>query len=155
MIEIAARDAVKADTFEAIAQAIDTTLPIPSRYYKGPRALDETTFVRELRMATYQEDLDAVNALFNEVQFAHWRGSVNFYALFREMLTNPFDADWMNTLSEEFLWARAVADFRALCRAMYVCPRSFLICSKIAMLKVSYLLGYAYCTLSSFGCGAT
>jgi superfamily II DNA or RNA helicase len=104
LIDIVVRDAVKTGSFEPIAQAIAQLFPLRKRYHThGPRAFrQESEFMRELRIALYRQDRPAIDSLFDDLRQAYWSSALKFPQVLRNILTNPFDPDWFNHLSEEF-----------------------------------------------------
>jgi superfamily II DNA or RNA helicase len=101
--EIVLRDAVAMGTFEPMAQAIEQRLPIRTHYQSSTRDFrSPVEFMRSLRIAIYREDAEAIETLFSEILHVPWRADLNFYSVLRGILTNPFDADWMRSLSEAF-----------------------------------------------------
>lgn len=103
LVEIALRDAVMTGSFEPMAQAIEQRLPIRTHYQSSTRDFrSPTEFMRSLRIAIYRENAEAIETLFSEISHISWRADLNFYTILREILTNPFDADWMQQLSQAF-----------------------------------------------------
>ena len=103
--EIAMRDAVVANRFEPIARAAETQFPV-SPYYRSDRRnfRQPSEFLRSLRIAIYRQDAPEIDRLFEEISHVHWVLDFDFYDVLCEILTNPFDADWMRGLSEAFLF---------------------------------------------------
>ncbi len=103
LVEIVLRDAVSTGTFECMAQAIEQRLPIRTHYQSDHRDFGSPIeFMRSLRIAIYREDAEAIEALFHETSYIAWRANLDFYNILRDILTNPFDADWMRSLSPAF-----------------------------------------------------
>jgi len=105
IIELVVRDAVLSGTFEAIAQVVGLLLPIRRRYPDGPLYFkQESEFIRELRIAIYREDSREISALFDDLRNTPWNSSskVTLSAVLGNMLTNPFEASWLNRLSKDF-----------------------------------------------------
>ncbi len=104
LMEIVLRDAVVSGTFEQMAQAIAQRVPVRS-HYAGTMRLFRTPseFMRSLRIAIYREDTPEINALLTETSHLPWRSEIDFYSVLRKMLTNPFDPEWMQSLSDAFL----------------------------------------------------
>ena len=105
IIELVVRDAVLTGTFEAIAQVVGLLLPIRRRYPEGPLYFrQESEFIRELRIAIYREDSREIRALFDDLRNTPWNSSskVSLSAVLGNLLTNPFDPNWLNRLSRDF-----------------------------------------------------
>ena len=103
--ELAIREAVLADGFEALAQAIESKFPISTYYRSDHRNFRrQSEFLRSLRIAIYREDADEVDRLFAEIKNVPWHLNFDFFDVLRHTLTNPFDADWMQGLSDSFLY---------------------------------------------------
>ncbi len=103
--EIVIREAVLNDSFEPIAQAIESQFPV-SLFYRSDRRnfRQPSEFMRSLRIAIYRQDSPEINRLFEEVGNVHWNLNFSFFDVLRHMLTHPFDADWMGGLSDAFLY---------------------------------------------------
>jgi SNF2 family DNA or RNA helicase len=103
LVEIALRDAVMLGTFDPMAQAIEERLPIRTHYQSSRRDFwNPSEFMRSLRMAIYREDTEDIETLFSEISHVPWRAEIDFYSVLRDILTHPFDADWMRNLSDAF-----------------------------------------------------
>ena len=103
--EIAVREAVLTDWFEPMAQAVELKFPIPTYYHGNERNFRrQSEFMRSLRIAIYRQDTPEVNSLFEEIRYVPWRSNVDFFDILRNVLTRPFDADWMRSLSDSFLY---------------------------------------------------
>ncbi len=103
LMEIILRDAVVMGTFEHMARAIETRLPVREHYRSSTRDFRSSAeFMRSLRIAIYRQDAPAIDQLFEEISHLHWSTDLQFYEILRDILTNPFDPDWMQSLSEAF-----------------------------------------------------
>ena len=104
LIDVVVRDAVNVGTFEPIAQGISQQFPIRKRYgNSGPREFSqEAEFMRELRIAIYREDFKAIDALYEDLRRAYWKPTRDFSLVLRDILNNPFDRTWFDSLSHEF-----------------------------------------------------
>ncbi|MEM6436849.1 MAG: ATP-dependent helicase, partial [Cyanobacteria bacterium P01_D01_bin.115] len=103
LVDIVVRDAVKIGTFEPIAQAIRQQFPIRQHGNHGPRAFyQESEFMRELRIAIYRQDRPAIDSFFEDLRHNYWHSALKFPQVLHKILTNPFDADWVINLSDEF-----------------------------------------------------
>jgi superfamily II DNA or RNA helicase len=103
-MEIVVRDAIKQGTFEPIVGAIQAECPVKKRYAGEDDRMfqNEAEWLRELRIAVYQEDLTEIEKLFHEQRSCYWTSALTLADLLRTMLTKPFDPDWMQRLSPEF-----------------------------------------------------
>lgn len=104
LIDLVVRDAVQSHTFEAIAQAIEAIDPCRRYSHSNTRIFYyENEFLRELRIAIYRQDRAEIDALFKELSSSFLRNtSVQFPQILATLLTNPFDPEWMRSLSPEF-----------------------------------------------------
>ncbi|MEL7071094.1 MAG: DEAD/DEAH box helicase [Cyanobacteria bacterium J06581_3] len=103
IIDIALRDAVVKDAFEPFAQAVERHFPVrhyyagSARKFQGPEE-----FLRSLRIAIYREDSLEIDQLYTEINHLYWRNDYGFFSVLRRILTNPFNPDWMRSLSVPF-----------------------------------------------------
>ncbi|MDB9524788.1 hypothetical protein PN498_02210 [Oscillatoria sp. CS-180] len=104
LIDIAVRDALEIRTFEPIVQAIHRQFPVKKRYTShGPRSFpQESTWLRDLRIAIYRQDLAEIETLFDDARQAHWRLTHSLSEVLQHIINNPFDADWFSSLSLDF-----------------------------------------------------
>ncbi len=103
LLEIACREAVRTDKFEPLAQAIEAVLPVPKYFRSDTRNFRRPgEFVRSLRLAIYRQDNLEIDDLYAAISHVAWRSDMAFFDTLREILTNPFDPDWMRGLSEPF-----------------------------------------------------
>ena len=103
LMEIALRDAVTMGNFEHMARAIETRLPVREHYRSSTRDFrSPAEFMRSLRIAIYRQNAPAIDQLFEEVSHLPWSTDLQFYEILRDILINPFDPDWMRSLSEAF-----------------------------------------------------
>lgn len=103
LVDLVARDAVRMGTFEPIVEAIAQRFPISERFPGGPPFFrNEAQFMREVRIALYQEDLAATQKLFDHMGEVYWKSSLTVEEALRDILTNPLDIDWLDSLSDEF-----------------------------------------------------
>ncbi|MEL6552180.1 MAG: DEAD/DEAH box helicase [Cyanobacteria bacterium J06621_11] len=103
LVDLVARDAVRMGTFEPIVEAIAQRFPISERFPDGPPFFrNEAQFMREVRIALYQEDLAATQKLFDHMGEVYWKSSLTVEEALRDILTNPLDIDWLDSLSDEF-----------------------------------------------------
>ncbi|NET37097.1 MAG: DEAD/DEAH box helicase [Cyanothece sp. SIO1E1] len=100
LMEVATRDALKAGRFEALAQAVQTALPIPTRREKGPRHFkSEHQFMREVRIGIYRQDLKFAHQQIEDYyRYSYNKEKVSFAEIFQQICSDPFDPDWFCTL---------------------------------------------------------
>ena len=104
LIDIVVRDAVTSGTFEPIAQAIAKLFPIRKRYVThGPRHFHtEREWLRELRIAIYRQKQAEIDTLLEDRQQAYWTSTLTFPQALQQILNNPFDPEWFESLSPAF-----------------------------------------------------
>ncbi len=104
LIDIVVRDAVKVGTFEPIAKAIAKLFPIRQRYGShGPRNFNsEREWLRELRIAIYRQDSAEIDTLLADRQQAYWKATLSFSQVLQDILNNPFDPEWLESLTPAF-----------------------------------------------------
>ncbi|MEO1620637.1 MAG: DEAD/DEAH box helicase, partial [Cyanobacteria bacterium J06632_3] len=103
ILEWVVRDAVWMRTFEPIARTIEDCFPARTRYASGSFFFrNERQFMRELRIAIYRQDREAADALLEAAKHAYWQAHQTLSGALYEILTDPFDADWVDSLSDEF-----------------------------------------------------
>ncbi|MGD1855382.1 MAG: DEAD/DEAH box helicase [Leptolyngbyaceae cyanobacterium] len=107
IVEMVTRDAIKIGTFEPMAQAVMSIFH-PRRNYVGRanrirhicRSKDE--LYREARLALYSQDYDGLPQLFLDYSnYNYYATPVDFEDFLLEIANNPFDADWLKTLSDQ------------------------------------------------------
>jgi superfamily II DNA or RNA helicase len=104
LVDIAVRDAIAQGTFEPMVAAIAQFLA-PAARFTGSSILaftSEQQYIRELRIAIYQQDADRIDLLMNSLNNAFWRTSITFESVFLQICSNPFDSDWFQSLSPQF-----------------------------------------------------
>ncbi|NEQ44970.1 MAG: hypothetical protein F6K00_15985 [Leptolyngbya sp. SIOISBB] len=104
LVDIVVRDAIALGTFELIVDAIHRQFPLKRRYNShGPRTfVQETAWLRELRIAVYREDQVAIDELREDADQAYWKLTQSVPTVIEQIINNPFDAAWFETLSLEF-----------------------------------------------------
>ncbi|MBT9315395.1 DEAD/DEAH box helicase [Leptothoe spongobia] len=107
IVEMVTRDAVKLDTYELMRQAV-TSIFHPRRNHVGRvnrirhicRSNDE--LYREARLALYDRDYDALPQLFLDYSnYNYYASPVALEDFLLDVVNNPFDAEWLSTLSVE------------------------------------------------------
>ena len=103
LLEIATRDAVLTGTFEPMAAAVEKALPIP-KYYQSShyKFRNPAEFMRSLRIAIYREDSITIDNIYEDASQTYWLSDLPFFDVLQGILTDPFDSDWMDTLSDPF-----------------------------------------------------
>lgn len=103
LVEVATRDAVKAGTFETIADVVQQQIPIrtgwnqETRFFTGERQL-----IREVRIGIYRSDLPFVNQQFSEYyRYNYQKDKRSTEEILTQIFNNPFDSAWLGTLSTE------------------------------------------------------
>jgi hypothetical protein len=62
LAEIATRDAVKANRFERLVEAVQKGFPVPRRWKDGPVSFgNDRQLIREIRVGVYRKDLKFIN----------------------------------------------------------------------------------------------
>ena len=113
LVDLAVRDAVRMGTFDPIVWAIAQRFPIKERFAGGPLFFrNESQFMREVRIALYQEDLDAARNLFDHIGEVYWQSNLTLEEALREVLSNPLDIDWLDSLSDEVFSIGLIAILR-------------------------------------------
>jgi len=102
LLELVIRDAVRMGTFEPIADTIAELHPVGTRTGNVPFFRNETQFVRELRIAIYRQDMAAAEAMFEHSDRFYWRSSLTLDEVLCSVLNSPFDANWIDSLSDVF-----------------------------------------------------
>ncbi len=104
LVDIMVRDAISLGTFEPIVAAIQQQVALRQRYNThGPRTfVDETAWLRELRIAIYRQDTAEIDELLADADQAYWKRTRSFPDILQHIINNPFDSDWFDTLSLEF-----------------------------------------------------
>lgn len=104
LVDIAIRDAIKQGNFDKLAAAIAQVLPVLPRY-SGSKFLaltDHQHALREIRIAIYQQNRDRISLVMESLEHVFWQASLDFQDVFFDICCNPFDRDWIQSLSPEF-----------------------------------------------------
>ena len=104
LVDLVVREAVKGGTFEPLVTAIHKQFPLRQRYgHHGPRVFNyESSWLRVIRIAIYRQDTAEIEALLEDARQAYWQPTQALPDILQHVLNNPFDADWLNTLSPAF-----------------------------------------------------
>ncbi len=103
LAEIATRDAINAQQFSALADAVAKTSPIPRRWKDGPYYFTSSRqLVREVRLAIYRHNLPLIQQLLNDHQKSGYpKPLMSLHDILLEICNNPFDPVWFRTLPPE------------------------------------------------------
>ncbi|MFM7449251.1 MAG: DEAD/DEAH box helicase [Leptolyngbyaceae cyanobacterium] len=103
LVEIATRDAIQSQHFEAMAKAVQEKNPIPSAWKNGPRQFrSEAQLVREVRIGLYRQDIPFIKKQLEDYQrYNYHREAVDLSDILLQVYNNPFDPDWFRTLHPE------------------------------------------------------
>ena len=104
LVDIVVRDAIALGTFDPLVEAVHAYFPMKQRYGdRGPRTfMDETAWLRELRIAIYRQDTAEIDLLLADADQAYWARTLTLPDVLQRIINNPFDPDWFATLSVEF-----------------------------------------------------
>jgi superfamily II DNA or RNA helicase/tetratricopeptide (TPR) repeat protein len=100
LCEIATRDAVKANTFETLVNAVEKCIPIRQSWSNGPRSFSsEDLFVREVRIGIYRKDVKFIEKQFEDYyRYSYAADKIALDEILLLVCSNPFDADWFLAL---------------------------------------------------------
>jgi superfamily II DNA or RNA helicase len=103
LIEIATREAIVADRFEAFVEVIEQVLPVPLAWKGGPRRFtNQGQFLREARIGLYRGDLEFLSTQFNDFNsYGYGQKTLTIDAVVRLVINNPFDPAWVRNLPDE------------------------------------------------------
>jgi hypothetical protein len=102
--EIATREAVAADKFTVMAQAVAANFPVTQHRYNQQRQFESRgEFIREVRLGLYLNDLKFVNEQFDSYYNSYGRVTDPILPaqLWYHTCNNPFDVDWFTTVAPE------------------------------------------------------
>jgi superfamily II DNA or RNA helicase len=102
--EIAIRQAIKDQLFEAWVITVEEKIPVRPRWKGGPRAFSgEAQLIREVRVALYRKDVKLIHRLFQDYyQYSYNPKPITLDNIFETVCNNPFDKDWFRTLPPDF-----------------------------------------------------
>lgn len=100
LCEIATRDAVKANTFDTLVNAVEKCIPIRQTWSNGPRSFSsEDLFVREVRIGIYRKDVKFIEKQFEDYyRYSYSADKISLDDILLLVCSNPFDADWFLSL---------------------------------------------------------
>jgi hypothetical protein len=103
LAEIATRDAVKANRFERLVEAVQKGFPVPRRWKDGPISFgNDRQLIREIRVGVYRKDLKFINKQLEDYyRYSYQKDKLSLDDIFQQICNNPFDADWFRTLPSE------------------------------------------------------
>ncbi len=103
LVEIATRDAVRQGTFEPMAKAVQTQLPVRTHGWNKALRLfqSEDEFIREVRIGLYRHDWEFIEQQFESYYSNPYATSrISMAQVFELVCNNPFDRDWFLTLKQ-------------------------------------------------------
>ncbi|AFZ00227.1 DEAD/DEAH box helicase [Calothrix sp. PCC 6303] len=102
LMEIATRDAVKSGNFAEYAKAVDLGQPVRTFAHNGARNFqNDQQFIREVRIALYSHDADAVNKHVEDYEKFSYRGNqLSLEEILLDVCNNPFDGEWISSLPD-------------------------------------------------------
>lgn len=101
--EMVTRDAVKAKRFERLVEAVQKGFPVPRRWKNGPISFsNDNQLIREIRLGVYRNDLKFINQQLEDYyKYSYEKDKITLEDIFLQIFNNPFDREWMQTLSPE------------------------------------------------------
>ncbi len=103
LVEVATRDAVKANRFEPLVQAVQKGFPMPRRWKDGPVSFgNDRQLIREIRVGLYRRDMHFVNKQLEDYyKYSYQKDKISLGDIYLLIFNNPFDAEWFQTLPPE------------------------------------------------------
>lgn len=103
LTEIATRDAVRSGRFAAMAEAVQTRIPIYTPWKHAPRHFaNSRQFLREVRIGIYNQDLEFINQQFDAYQqHGYRRDPLTLEDIAQQVFNNPFDREWFRAVPTE------------------------------------------------------
>jgi superfamily II DNA or RNA helicase len=103
LAEIATRDAVQANRFERLVQAVQKGFPVPRRWKDGPISFgNDRQLIREIRIGLYRKDLKFIHKQLEDYsKYSYQSNKLTLDDIYEQICNNPFDADWFRTLPTE------------------------------------------------------
>jgi superfamily II DNA or RNA helicase len=100
--EIATRHAIRLDRYEDLVKAVEAKLPLREMYRGGPAYFtSEFELIREVRIGLYRGDVAYINKQVEAYSRSNYSGEVDVAEIYQFICNNPFDPDWMRTLTPE------------------------------------------------------
>ena len=127
LTEIATRDAVKAGTFQTLVSAINKTMPFTSMWKNGPRRFaSERQFLREVRIGIYGQNLEYIKQQFEDLyRFGFPADQITLGEVLQNICLNPFDAEWLQTLSTELFEIALISILKPSAHALFQAEGAF------------------------------
>jgi SNF2 family DNA or RNA helicase len=103
LVEIATRDAIKAEKFEPFVKVVQEKLPVSTRWKDGPRYFSsEGQLMREVRISIYRKDIKSINQQLEDYyKYGYQQDKISLVEIYQLVCNNPFDATWFSTLPKE------------------------------------------------------
>ncbi|MBD2038377.1 DEAD/DEAH box helicase [Leptolyngbya sp. FACHB-321] len=103
LAEIATRDAVKANRFERLVEAVQKGFPVPRRWKDGPVSFgNDRQLIREIRVGVYRKDLKFINKQLEDYyRYSYQKEKLSLDDIYQQICNNPFDPAWFRTLPSE------------------------------------------------------
>ena len=100
LTEIATRDAVQANRFERLVQAVEKGFPVPRRWKDGPISFGtDRQLIREIRVGLYRKDIKFINKQLEDYyKYTYQKEKLSLDDIYQQICNNPFDATWFRTL---------------------------------------------------------
>ena len=100
LAEIATRDAVKANRFERLVQAVQKGFPVPRRWKDGPISFGtDRQLIREIRIGVYRKDINFIHKQLEDYyKYTYQKDKLSIDDIYQRICNNPFDPEWFRTL---------------------------------------------------------
>ncbi|XGV97207.1 MAG: DEAD/DEAH box helicase [Leptolyngbya sp. BL-A-14] len=100
LAEVATRDAVKANRFERLVQAVQKGFPVPRRWKDGPISFgSDRQLIREIRIGVYRKDINFIHKQLEDYyKYTYQKDKLSINDIYQQICNNPFDAEWFRTL---------------------------------------------------------
>ncbi|WP_088894180.1 DEAD/DEAH box helicase [Leptolyngbya ohadii] len=109
--EIVTRDAIQEKRFERLVKAVEQGFPAPRRWKDGPIAYgNDRQLIREIRVSLYRGDLKTIEKQLKDYYtYSYVRDPITLDEILLEIITNPFDPVWFDTLPDELYEAGLIS----------------------------------------------
>jgi len=100
LAEVATRDAVKANRFERLVQAVQKGFPVPRRWKDGPISFGtDRQLIREIRVGVYRKDVAFIHKQLEDYyKYTYQKDKLSIDDIYQQICNNPFDPEWFRTL---------------------------------------------------------
>ena len=100
LTEIATRDAVQANRFERLVEAVQKGFPVPRRWKDGPISFGtDRQLLREIRIGLYRNDIKFINKQLEDYyKYTYQKEKLSLDDIYQQICNNPFDPAWFRTL---------------------------------------------------------